>query len=281
MWYTQYAPIICIAIVLLVLFIVWVFWGGKEYEFVGLGPLDPATCGEYTGSIYEWGVVYEEEEPEAPKIPAKPQKQEVAIEIDSVCYSEPESPTPNNVSFIQSTLDEVVEEFHGALEVFNGAIKDDYLFPDTSEAEENQPQPQLYQPQLYQPKQRQSHRFVSRGERICCETLERMFGVPFTNQRPDWLRNPETGRNLELDCYNEELKIAVEYNGAQHYQWPNFTGQSKAEFESQLRRDAFKSKMCEKRGVYLLIVPYTIPYAEIASYVTNKLEPTLGVNRLP
>src|SRR5205823_8856314 len=58
--------------------------------------------------------------------------------------------------------------------------------------------------------------FMSRGERICCQTMQRIYGVSFKSTWPSWLINPETGEGLELDCYNDELKIAVEYNGEQH-----------------------------------------------------------------
>jgi hypothetical protein len=44
-------------------------------------------------------------------------------------------------------------------------------------------------------------------------TLEILTGYRFKSVRPGWLENPLTGRNLELDCYNEYLKLALEYNG--------------------------------------------------------------------
>ena len=30
-----------------------------------------------------------------------------------------------------------------------------------------------------------------------------------------------TGKSLELDCYNVEYGVALEYNGIQHYKFPN------------------------------------------------------------
>ena len=51
---------------------------------------------------------------------------------------------------------------------------------------------------------------MSRGERKCKRIIQKIFRKPFTKIRPDFLKNPETNRNLELDLYNEELKIAVE-----------------------------------------------------------------------
>src|SRR3989338_6602139 len=53
--YMNYGPYICIGVVLAILFVLWAFWGGKNYEFIGLAPLAPDTCGSYTGSVYSWG----------------------------------------------------------------------------------------------------------------------------------------------------------------------------------------------------------------------------------
>lgn len=56
----------------------------------------------------------------------------------------------------------------------------------------------------------------------CGEILQRIFGREFLQgQRPDFLRNPETGRNLELDWWCPELRLALEHNGEQHYKFPN------------------------------------------------------------
>jgi len=111
----------------------------------------------------------------------------------------------------------------------------------------------------------------SKGEFICRRVLESIYDKKFTNERPSFLRNTETDRLLEIDCYNEELKIGLEYNGIQHYNWPNFTNQTQEEFIKQLRRDEFKKKMCDEHGVYLITVPYYIPHEQIRKYIIDKL----------
>lgn len=118
-------------------------------------------------------------------------------------------------------------------------------------------------------------RMISRGERICCEVMEEIYGVKFKTVRPNWLKNPETNRNLELDCYNDELRIAVEYNGIQHYKWPNFTQQSQEQFMSQVKRDQLKSKLCELNNVYLITVPYTITHDKIKDFIIQHLPETI------
>lgn len=121
----------------------------------------------------------------------------------------------------------------------------------------------------------------SRGEQICVNVMKERYGVSFDTYRPDFLKNPKTGDNLELDCYNPNLQItiehegyefifngiAVEYNGIQHYIWPNFTGQSKEDFIYQREKDDFKREMCDKEGVYLIVVPYNISEDMIKDYI--------------
>lgn len=107
-------------------------------------------------------------------------------------------------------------------------------------------------------KENKKEEYVSNPEKETCKALERAFGKPFVRDRPDFLRNPLTGKNLELDCYNKELGIAAEYNGPQHYYYPNFTGQSYKEFQDQIARDNFKLDKCDENGVYLITVPYKV-----------------------
>ena len=125
----------------------------------------------------------------------------------------------------------------------------------------------------YKPKPR--YKFMSKGERICKETMERIYGVPFENIRPSWLINTETGERLELDCYNEDLGYAVEYNGIQHYRWPNWTNQTQAQFINQVRRDQYKREMCDRKGIYLISVPYDIPHEDIPRFITEQLPETI------
>lgn len=116
---------------------------------------------------------------------------------------------------------------------------------------------------------RMEHRSAneSRGEKICRSVLEKFFEKPFPSVRPDFLVNPETGKNLELDCYNEELGIALEYNGYQHNVWPNNYHKTEAEFIAQLRRDDMKRRVCEEAGIYLINVPHNIPHAKIPKFI--------------
>jgi len=119
----------------------------------------------------------------------------------------------------------------------------------------------------------ESNKFMSNGERLCRQILERIFKLPFPTVRPKWLKNPETNRNLELDCYNSSLNLALEYNGEQHYIWPNKRFSiTREQFINQYRRDQYKKERCKQEGVYLIIVPYTVKEFELETYILNELK---------
>lgn len=84
--------------------------------------------------------------------------------------------------------------------------------------------------------------------------LENHFGYQFHKVRPDFLKNPETGLNLELDMYCRELNLAVEYNGQQHYEFPNKYHFSEDDFQTQLKHDLIKVDRCAKEGLLLVVI---------------------------
>ena len=86
--------------------------------------------------------------------------------------------------------------------------------------------------------------------------------------RPPWLRNPATGRCLELDMYNKALSLAFEYDGAQHEHYtPHFHRNSKSYFEYRSLLDKLKDVMCRNNGVKLVRVPYTITAGTLSSFL--------------
>lgn len=86
------------------------------------------------------------------------------------------------------------------------------------------------------------------------EIFEEIFSKPFTQVRPDFLKNPETGFNLELDGYNEELKIAFEYDGRTHYQEWDINKPGKLEYV--IKNDILKDKLCKENKITLIRIPY-------------------------
>ena len=107
----------------------------------------------------------------------------------------------------------------------------------------------------------------SRGEHLCRMILQDIYKVPFPKVRPSFLRNPETGKPLELDGYNAQLRIAFEYNGAQHYVFPHRYNETKEKFIQQIRRDQFKIDTCDALGIYVITIPYIVPEHQLRKYI--------------
>jgi len=119
----------------------------------------------------------------------------------------------------------------------------------------------------------QSPKKESRGEAECRRVLQKYLQKPFPNRRPDFLRNPVTGGNynLELDCYDENLRLAVEYNGAQHYKYIPYFHKNKEAFLNQKYRDELKRHLCKENKITLIEVPNTVNLNNIESYLLGKL----------
>jgi hypothetical protein len=122
-----------------------------------------------------------------------------------------------------------------------------------------------------------SNKGESKGETECKRVLEKIFNKPFNKVRPDFLRNQVTGNtnNLEIDCFNDELKIGLEYNGRQHYDFIPFFHRNKETFYNQKYRDELKRIKCRDNGILLIEVPYTIKIEDIEKYIKKDLRDKL------
>jgi hypothetical protein len=114
---------------------------------------------------------------------------------------------------------------------------------------------------------------VSKSEVKSRQILENYFGKNFNKSRPDFLRNPVTGNNfnLELDCYNPELGLALEYNGIQHYKFTPFFHKNKEAFLNQKYRDDMKRRICKENRITLVEIPYTVKYEYLEPYIKEQL----------
>ena len=111
----------------------------------------------------------------------------------------------------------------------------------------------------------------SKGEKECRRVMELIFNRPFPNQRPLFLRNSVTGKPLEIDCCNLDMKLGVEYNGKQHYSYcPHFHKNFEA-FRTQQYRDQMKYRLCSDNQFDLIVVPYSMPLDNIENYLRREL----------
>jgi hypothetical protein len=97
-------------------------------------------------------------------------------------------------------------------------------------------------------------------EALCRTLLEVMLGMVLPKVRPKWLVNPTTKRCLELDMYNEEHKLAFEYDGAQHNVYTPHYHVNEHHFQYRKLLDQLKTELCREAGVLLI----RIPWAEVS-----------------
>lgn len=124
-----------------------------------------------------------------------------------------------------------------------------------------------------QPKRGGGGKYESSGEKECRRVLQKIFRKPFPSVRPEFLKNTaiKNGKNLELDCYNHQLKLGAEYDGRQHHENTPHWHKTKADFQNQQYRDFVKDVKCKENGVILIRIPYTIKIHNIEEYIKTEL----------
>jgi hypothetical protein len=110
----------------------------------------------------------------------------------------------------------------------------------------------------------------SSGEHACLVAMQRIFNINAQVQVRNLpiLKNPKTGRMLELDIYIPQYKVACEFHGRQHYEYtPRFHKNGPSDLEYQQWKDTFKMDQCDKAGIYLITVPYNVPIDKIEQFI--------------
>jgi hypothetical protein len=107
------------------------------------------------------------------------------------------------------------------------------------------------------------------SERICRKIFEEIFQKKFPSVKPKWLVYPLTKGRMELDGYCDDLKIAFEYQGEQHYRENKQFFHKKQSYEKQVERDRIKRELCEAHGIILIDVPFWISHDKLAEYIIS------------
>ncbi len=109
------------------------------------------------------------------------------------------------------------------------------------------------------------------SERICRIFFEQIFKNPFPKVRPRWLMSPQ-GTLFELDGYCEQLQMAFEHHGEQHFGRIGFYADENASRMLQ-NRDNAKRKLCSQHGVILIEIPqigYRVKMADLREFIMTQ-----------
>lgn len=80
---------------------------------------------------------------------------------------------------------------------------------------------------------------------------------------------------LEIDCYNADLRLGVEAQGPQHYEFiKKFHPNGISDFRAQQRRDWRKRYQCWYHNIKLIRVPYWVK--DVEQYLKKKLNKSIG-----
>lgn len=118
----------------------------------------------------------------------------------------------------------------------------------------------------------QSKRKINRykSEKESRRIVESIFGKSFHSMKPDFLEF-ENGSNLELDMYNEEMKLAFEYQGIQHSKYTPYFHKKYEDFLYQQKKDEWKRNKCREMGILLIEIPHTVKFEDLEQYIKDKL----------
>lgn len=108
----------------------------------------------------------------------------------------------------------------------------------------------------------------SKSEQQAITLLEGITGEKFPSVNPSWL--VWKGRTLELDGYNEKLKIALEFSGPLHTKWnPQYETYQK--YFNRVIRDIVKKKLCKKHKVNLIVLDIALGPQHWRNYILSRL----------
>ena len=72
---------------------------------------------------------------------------------------------------------------------------------------------------------------------------------------------------MEFDGFNEELSLAFEYNGKQHYFFTTMFHSDETDFYQQLEDDDLKKTLSANHGIKLIVIPYAEKIRDVKNII--------------
>jgi hypothetical protein len=109
----------------------------------------------------------------------------------------------------------------------------------------------------------------TKSEAYAIKLLEKITGEKFPTVNPSWLNY--NGKTLELDGYNSNLKLALEFSGPLHRKW--YPGvETYEKYLDRVKKDDFKIKKCKEQGVNLIVIDSELPKRHWNDYILSRLQ---------
>ncbi len=115
----------------------------------------------------------------------------------------------------------------------------------------------------------------SKSEKVAIKILSELLMIDVKPASPTdvpWLK----GLYLDGYCITKSgEKIGIEYQGIQHYKYPNYFHKTKKHFKIQQRNDAKKVRRCRRNSVQLILIPHTLSYKNVEKmrkYIFEKIK---------
>jgi len=97
--------------------------------------------------------------------------------------------------------------------------------------------------------------------------ISKLFQQFFIKINPYWMYNPIQNSYLELDLYNKDLNIAIEYNGPCHY-FMNEKTKNENSYITLRAKDYIKQMLCIKNNICFITIPYFVDLLFIKLYIS-------------
>jgi hypothetical protein len=108
----------------------------------------------------------------------------------------------------------------------------------------------------------------SRSEQNAVTILESVTGASFPTVNPAWL--VWKGKTLELDGYNAQLRLALEFSGPLHTKWFPQKEPYSAYFD-RITKDVVKLRICKREHVNLIVLDMSLPSHHWRNYLLSRL----------
>lgn len=94
------------------------------------------------------------------------------------------------------------------------------------------------------------------------------------NTHPEWLviNDEVSGKEiqLELDLWDPENNVAIEYNGPQHYHFTEEHWTDFYDYAKYVKNSIAKEEICQRNGIELIVVPYCVPLEQLYDYIKSR-----------